>query len=868
MNDYAPTPSERGACPGYPRRVGICSALTLTIASTFLSINAWGDLGFGWDTENKGGSGSWFDSDHWTPKGIPGTQDSANTFVTINAPSTGLEESSVSLPCCLSIAINSLTLGPRTSPLPTDVVGTNSLTVQQSAALGFLRSPANPSPAIHNSGLIYVYGVLGSGIGELDRTTLSGPGRILLFHSGQHLIGQFESQQTIEGEGDIMGVMVNRASIRAAHGGTLRLYASVDNDGGMLTTDGAAADPFRSVLLIGSRVTGGVIDANGGGVRFATSEALKGVTLIGGPMGVEWPGLRFEGANQLQTNAVLSAAGIGVQPGLSPVTVTLADQARLTNNGVVRLETSENRLGILDKSSSIGSTATLGGTGRVILNGSRSSVDIGPLSELIQETDHTIEGFGQIMGGTLRNEGRVAAKGGTMKLAAFIRNAGSLESAASGVLELTSSAIISRSSAAPNLLSPGAGVIRLTGATVADGEWAEGRVELYPLLSGSSPAVILTGTHHFSSNAVVEFVTGTSGLGAGIAVIPGSYVIRNDGTIRLNGAAMLYSGDRSGVSVTSALLTGSGRLLLVPTASARPSLTTYASSGFVNDTYHTIQGAGTLNAPIENRGTIIVEDGYLALNRPVAGSGTLRLKASGKLALGPGLHTGSLLMEDGALLDNNYSGTVIEIEGNLSFAQTNEASWHRGNPSFLMCGGHGVQRLEIGGTDLGATWSGFSTPNFQLQKLIVQGDGTRVVLTDSINNGNRSSSSEALYATTLTVLPGATLNLNGRVIYSVLTGTPHRVIAGEGDLFGGGQIVDLPEAEMVALSVARVPLGNSHVWVVSWPSPAEGWVLQENTSTIQSAVWSNVAGPIQDDGIRRSVVIHPVGVSKFYQLIR
>ncbi len=186
----------------------------------------------------------------------------------------------------------------------------------------------------------------------------------------------------------------------------------------------------------------------------------------------------------------------------------------------------------------------------------------------------------------------------------------------------------------------------------------------------------------------------------------------------------------------------------------------------------------------------------------------------------------------------------------------------------MMGGGQSAQRLEIGGTDMGPAWSGFGTPNFQLQKLIVQGDGTRVVLTDSIDNGNRPSSSEALYASTLAVLPGATLNLNGLALYSVLTGNPHRVLAGEGGLFGGGQIIDLPEPEPVALSVAFVQSQGSSVCVVSWPSPSTGWTLQQNTSAIHTGVWSNAPGPILDDGISKRMVVNPEGVSRFYRLAR
>jgi hypothetical protein len=105
------------------------------------------------------------------------------------------------------------------------------------------------------------------------------------------------------------------------------------------------------------------------------------------------------------------------------------------------------------------------------------------------------------------------------------------------------------------------------------------------------------------------------------------------------------------------------------------------------------------------------------------------------------------------------------------------------------------QFLEVGGHDLGPVAGGFNN-NFQLPRLVLTGAETNVSLVDNIDNGHRGPGREALYVggnwagTTLNVPPGTTLDLNGIKLYAYLEGTIRRVKGGDGDIFGGGKIID------------------------------------------------------------------------------
>jgi hypothetical protein len=221
-------------------------------------------------------------------------------------------------------------------------------------------------------------------------------------------------------------------------------------------------------------------------------------------------------------------------------------------------------------------------------------------------------------------------------------------------------------------------------------------------------------------------------------------------------------------------------------------------SGFINDTPHTIQGAGYFRAPIINNSTIIAENGWLSVYERISGNGTIMVNDTGTLSLQSNIQTGKFVMSKDAVLSGN--GYTMELNGDFSFSQFNEGNWSGHPPDLVFKGNGAVERLEVGGEDFGLKYNGFVS-NFHLNSLTVDGKGTWLSLADNIDNGNRHSP-EVLYVEKLKVLDGATLNLNGIYLYTYGSdGKPYRVHAGD-TLFGAGSILDQPDSSPTKLSVA------------------------------------------------------------------
>lgn len=54
--------------------------------------------------------------------------------------------------------------------------------------------------------------------------------------------------------------------------------------------------------------------------------------------------------------------------------------------------------------------------------------------------------------------------------------------------------------------------------------------------------------------------------------------------------------------------------------------------------------------------------------------------------------------------------------------------------------------------------------------------------------------------------------------------------------------------------------------LVSWPSPSTGWNLQQNTSSVSSANWSNVTSGITDNSTTKTLIVNPPAGNRFYRL--
>ena len=238
---------------------------------------------------------------------------------------------------------------------------------------------------------------------------------------------------------------------------------------------------------------------------------------------------------------------------------------------------------------------------------------------------------------------------------------------------------------------------------------------------------------------------------------------------------------------------------------------------FVNDAGHTIRGRGTVECDLTNHGTLIAQS--LSVTGRVLGDGPVNVVDDGFLAFpgdatAPLLQAGDLSMSPRASLYWNGEGT-IDLKKNFTFSMTETGRFSASNPDyahFQMSGGGATrQTLEVGGRDYGLAADGFSG-NFNLGTLALAGAGTWVDLVDEVDNGQRGPGQhEAFYlngtssGTNLSVPPGTTLNLNRLHLYVYLDGIMHQVKAGEGNLFGGGEIINRP-LKPVPLTGILMPL--------------------------------------------------------------
>ena len=236
---------------------------------------------------------------------------------------------------------------------------------------------------------------------------------------------------------------------------------------------------------------------------------------------------------------------------------------------------------------------------------------------------------------------------------------------------------------------------------------------------------------------------------------------------------------------------------------------------FINDVGHTVRFNGELDCDLTNHGTLIAVGlrlyGHLYGAGPVIVENSLSFASNSS---GASLQAGDLSMNPGAQLLWYADGT-IDVKKNFSFSMTPPYGFSSSSGgNFQMSGGGAnLQTLEVGGWDYGLESYGFSGDNhFILPQLSLFGVGTYVSLVDNIDNGSWvPGHHEALYlnasafGANLSVPPGTTLNLNNLHLYVYLDGVMHQVKAGEGNLFGGGEIIDRP-LKPVPLTGILMPL--------------------------------------------------------------
>ncbi len=289
------------------------------------------------------------------------------------------------------------------------------------------------------------------------------------------------------------------------------------------------------------------------------------------------------------------------------------------------------------------------------------------------------------------------------------------------------------------------------------------------IVQPNSSGVTNTGTMQASNGGTLHLYSHYTNNGGTIRARDASLVELNGATIA--GGSLITEGTGKIRNLTWAVLDGTDAGLVLGPSYEQNDGTTTTLKG-------TITGTGGWTA---DGGTI-----FLSSGTNVATSDSIAIRNNGLIQLTSATMAGSDLTMDttGQL---TVSGSIT-LSGHLTFAMTSESKWSWASGATLtITGGTGGCQLvpwatlEVGGTD-GGQATGYSN-NFDLSVLAI-GNGARVALVDWVDNGNRAGDkAEALYADTLTIGTGATLNLNGLKLY--VDGS--QVLSGPR---GGGQVVD------------------------------------------------------------------------------
>jgi hypothetical protein len=478
--------------------------------------------------------------------------------------------------------------------------------------------------------------------------------------------------------------------------------------------------------------------------------------------------------NNLELNGLKVDAGDSLTFGSGLIFNLSGTNPYVINNGAITLHPSNSYFQLYQ-----GRTAIFSGVGTLymVTGSSLQGMNVGfPTGTYINDSSHTIRGAGTI-NANVENRGLIIADGGELHFHGQSNpnivqsSTGTLTTAGPGSLLTLSGALTLHG----GHVNPNGGEVRMDNMNVWDGTiFGPGKIVI-----GSYGVSGVQTLFNFTTAADITITNGAT------LEIYGESWITNTGKILVesDGVTQLKTHDND------AVFTGTGSIVLggIDSRLTRGSEDAY----FGNDAQHTIRGAGTIDAPVYNAGTIIAEKGALVINQPIMTAppeeynpGQIEVKTGGTLDINANVQTGTLTMDPEGLLDvENLK--VIDLKRDFTFRQQIAAYWDWGAGSVLQMSGSGAQQqfLEVGGTDYGLSAIGFSD-NFNLPGLTLNSSGTYINLVDDIDNGHRTSP-EALYVKSLSVPEGTTLNLNRLHLYTYVGANIHRVTAGEGNLFGG-----------------------------------------------------------------------------------
>lgn len=537
----------------------------------------------------------------------------------------------------------------------TNLAGTQ-LTLLEGASLYINKDSAGRS-TITNTGTITLEGMgyYTRMVAQDASVTLAGTGSLILggpaaslemYNSTDKFIN--EVSHTIRGGGSISAALINKGTV-IADNEKLTMSGTISNSGSMRaenatlvlngpmtnvgTTASLSAVGTSANLDLHASINGGKINPGTGTVNLFSNALLTNTSFTSGKIVIP----AFNSAT-LKGTTYLTGTAVTVNDGSAlHIAMDSNGVAKLVNVGTLTLNSTSADYNTFLQADD--AQATLSGGGSVVLKGPNSYLS-GPF---LNDTTHTIKGVGAIHG-AMTNKGKIIADNGTLVINGPITNVGT---AATLSASTTSSILDLRTPVVGGKINPGVGLVRMLGATLSNTILGSGKVNVNPgyynYLNGNTvmTGTALTITDH--SNLYVtqdDFAIST---------------ITNNGTITLNSI-----GGGSGLYAVNAAvtLTGTGSLTLGGPGTSLAMY--YGTDMFINDVSHTIQGGGSISATLVNQGSLIANNGLLAVSGAVTNTGLMKADNAILLVSGPVINSGGTMSANGSFGILNLQSAINE----------------------------------------------------------------------------------------------------------------------------------------------------------------------------------------------------------------
>jgi autotransporter-associated beta strand protein len=423
--------------------------------------------------------------------------------------------------------------------------------------------------------------------------------------------------------------------------------------------------------------------------------------------------------------------------------------------------------------------ANSAGVGSEILAVSNLIVATG--SSTLDLTNHTVFAFNALNAGTIQQTEAGAV--GRLDIVNTFTNQGNLYATGGGILQFSNA-----------FINSGNGLIGLVGGTLTN-FIASGVLANLGTIGGGGLINPVVGNEPTGQIAATN-----TGAGGTLTLASG---FTNSGTGSVNAGLLAALGGGAHLQVAQSF-TNAGSIWL-NNATAAFSVTDTASN-LVNAASATIRGQGTINAFLDNAGTVSNGTGgaltfSLAVNNQAGGSvgayggssilfngavtnsGTitarngsqlqfnqgLTLAGSGSLALNPStaIITGTLLLGSGGIITMANGNDVLVMRGDFVNGSTDTNNFNMRYGIMVFGGttpfGAGAQTntFEVASTNKGYYVFGFDK-NMALGTLNIT---NHIEFVNNINNGGGLGTNECLYVDVLHLFNGATLKLSALTVY-------------------------------------------------------------------------------------------------------